>query len=289
MKNKKVGEHNSPKPQAWIAVSNNRQKLYGTNNDLVYLDDDQEFQIELYNPTPIQYLAKIYVNGELMSSSGLVLKPGQRYFLDRHIDVKKKLVFSTYEVENTEEVAEAIKNNGSVKVEFYAENKNSNWLISSSSGTSTVTYPHTTTYPTWTTNQNLTGNGSITVGGSTVNTLFTSTSGVTSSISGGLDISCTSDSSSSFTYDSYTGEVKTLNAGSLETGRVETGKDSNQDFDKDYGIYSWFSSFNSEYKILPRSTKPVEVNEIREYCTECGTRIKKKSWKFCPSCGEDLE
>lgn len=288
MKNKKVGEPNSPKPQAWIAVSNNRQKLYGTNNDLVYLDDDQEFQIELYNPTPIQYLAKIYVNGELMSSSGLVLKPGQRYFLDRHIDVKKKLVFSTYEVENTEEVVEAIKNNGSVKVEFYAENKNSNWLISS--GTSTVTYPHTTTYPTWTTNQNLTGNGSITFfGGSTVNTLFTSTSGVASSISGGLDISCTSDSSSSFTYDSYTGEVKTLNAGSLETGRVETGKDSNQDFDKDYGIYSWFSSFNSEYKILPRSTKPVEVNEIREYCTECGTRIKKKSWKFCPSCGEDLE
>ena len=288
MKNKKVGEPNSPKPQAWIAVSNNRQKLYGTNNDLVYLDDDQEFQIELYNPTPIQYLAKIYVNGELMSSSGLVLKPGQRYFLDRHIDVKKKLVFSTYEVENTEEVVEAIKNNGSVKVEFYAENKNSNWLISS--GTSTVTYPHTTTYPTWTTNQNLTGNGSITFfGGSTVNTLFTSTSGVSSSISGGLDISCTSDSSSSFTYDSYTGEVKTLNAGSLETGRVETGKDSNQDFDKDYGIYSWFSSFNSEYKILPRSTKPVEVNEIREYCTECGTRIKKKSWKFCPSCGEDLE
>lgn len=287
MKNNKIGETNSPKPQAWIAVSNNRQKLYGTNNDLVYLDDDQEFQIELYNPTSIKYLAKIYVNGELMSSAGLVLKPGQRYFLDRHIDVKKKLVFSTYEVEDTEEVAEAIKNNGSVKVEFYGECKNSNWLTASP-GTSTLTV-----YPTWTTNHNLTGNGTITFGGSTVNTLFASTSGVISgSISGGVDISASRDYSSSFVYDTYSSEysseIKMQNAGSMETGRVETGKDSNQSFDQDYGTYSWFSSFNSEYKILPRSTKPVEVKEIREYCTECGTRIKKKGWKFCPSCGEKL-
>ncbi len=287
MKNNKVGEHNSPKPQAWIAVSNNRQKLYGTNNNLVYLDDDQEFQIELYNPTSIKYLAKIYVNGELMSSAGLVLKPGQRYFLDRHIDVKKKLVFSTYEVEDTEEVAEAIKNNGSVKVEFYGESKKSNWVLTASPGTSTITV--NPTYPTWTTNLNLTGDGNVTFGGSTVNTLFTSTSGVISgSISGGVDISSGSNSSSSFVYDTYSGEIKTQNAGSLETGRVETGKDSNQNFDQDHGTYLWFSSFNSEYKILPRSAKPIEVKEIREYCTECGTRIKKKGWKFCPSCGEKL-
>jgi len=270
-----VGEHSSPKPQAWIAVSNNRQKLYGTNNDLVYLDDDQEFQIELYNPTPNKYLAKIYVNGKLMSSAGLVLKPGQRYFLDRHIDVKKKLVFSTYEVENNEEVAEAIKNNGSVKVEFYEESINSNWLLSSNTGT--ITYPSITTYPTWTT-QNTSNNDYISFGGSTVNTLFTTTSGITSSISGDSSVKLTS----------FSGEIKTQNAGSLETGRVETGKDSSQSFDQDHGTYSWFCSFNSEYRILPRSTKPVEIKEIREYCTECGTRIKKKGWKFCPSCGEKL-
>ncbi len=275
MKNNKVSEHGSPKPQAWIAVSNNRQKLYGTNNDLVYLDDDQEFQIELYNPTPNKYLAKIYVNGKLMSSAGLVLKPGQRYFLDRHIDVKKKLVFSTYEVENTEEVAEAIKNNGSVKVEFYEESINSNWLLSSNTGT--ITYPSITTYPTWTT-QNTSNNDYISFGGSTVNTLFTTTSGITSSISGDSSVKLTS----------FSGEIKTQNAGSLETGRVETGKDSSQSFDQDHGTYSWFCSFNSEYRILPRSTKPVEIKEIREYCTECGTRIKKKGWKFCPSCGEKL-
>ena len=85
MKNKKVGEHNSPKPQAWIAVSNNRQKLYGTNNDLVYLDDDQEFQIELYNPTPIQYLAKIYVqesNGYVDVNNLLVEKKLAVKFMD---------------------------------------------------------------------------------------------------------------------------------------------------------------------------------------------------------------
>ena len=45
MKNNTIGVHSTPKPQAWVAVSNNRQKIYGAKDDLVYLENGQEFQI----------------------------------------------------------------------------------------------------------------------------------------------------------------------------------------------------------------------------------------------------
>jgi rRNA maturation endonuclease Nob1 len=41
-------------------------------------------------------------------------------------------------------------------------------------------------------------------------------------------------------------------------------------------------------QILPESAKPVEVEKIRSYCTECGTRSRSSSWKFCPSCGSKM-
>lgn len=252
----------SPRPEAWIAVSNNRQKKYGKNGrpeNLVYLDNGKEFQIELYNPTSISYLAKIYLNENLISNSGLVLKPGQRYFLDRYIDEKKKFLFSTYHVEDTDEAKEAIKNNGKVKVEFYPENISSNWYTPS---TGTTTYTQN-----WTV-QNPLMYGVITTNG---NSYFINTSTLS-----GNSIR-------------LSGLVNCSGSGSLETGRVEKGENSNQDFGTDSGSYSWYYSYTSEYQILPRSVKPLEVEEIRSYCTCCGIRIKKKTWKFCPSCGNKLD
>lgn len=265
MKNKTTGTYEISKPEAWIAVSSNRQKIYGDKN--VYLDNGQEFQIELFNPTNLPYLAKIYLNGKLISSSGLVLKPGQRYFLDRFIDDKKKLVFSTYEVDDMPEVKQAIANNGMIKVEFYPEQAPLNW------GTITTTqwYPY---HQTWTTNPNVwysTNTGGITFGNGTL----TSSSG-------------TITTSSAF-YNSTADSFSNLRESkSIETGRVEQGSKSNQEFSSTNGNFSWIWTYSSEYQILPRSVKPVEVSEIRDYCTECGVRIKKKTWKFCPTCGEKL-
>jgi hypothetical protein len=34
--------------------------------------------------------------------------------------------------------------------------------------------------------------------------------------------------------------------------------------------------------------EPIDVNDIRHYCTECGYRIRKSSWKYCPKCGTKL-
>jgi len=264
MKNKTMGVYETPQPQSWIAVSRSRQKIYGDKN--VYLDNGQEFQIELYNPTSQSYLAKISLNGKLISSSGLVLKPGQRYFLDRFIDDKKKLVFSTYEVDDNSEVKQAIANNGMVKVEFYPEQISSNW----GSITTTQWYPY---------HQTFTTTPKIWHGGTT----FSSSTG-TLNISSGT-VSTTSAYYSNSTEDSlsFLSENK-----SIETGRVEQGSKSNQEFSNSNGNFSWIWTYSSEYQILPRSVKPVEVSEIRDYCTECGSRVKKKTWKFCPSCGEKL-
>jgi hypothetical protein len=284
MKNNNYGvsSNSASKPQAWIAVSNNRQKIYGLNDDLVYLDNDQEFQIELYNPTNLSYLAKIYLNDKLMSTSGLVIKPGQRYFLDRYLDEKKKFLFSTYDVDDNKEVKEAIKSNGKVKVEFYPEHTNYTWSQMSAGTTYTPVQPWTTQYP----NTITFGNG---LG-------FPTNTGTTNTYFSGSSASFTTTSSISGNSVSFGGN--TVNAlysssapasKSLETGRVEKGGKSDQKFGSDSGSYSWFCSYTSEYQIMPRSGKPVEVTEIRTYCPGCGTRMKKKTWKFCPDCGESLD
>jgi hypothetical protein len=259
MKNKTAGVYETPKPQAWIAISSSRQKIYGDKS--VYLDNGQEFQIELYNPTNQPYLAKIYLNGKIISSSGLVLRPGQRYFLDRFIDVSKKLVFSTYEVDDNPEVKQAIANNGMIKVEFYPEQFPLNW------GTITTTQwpPYRQTF-TW-------------CGGTT----FSNSTGSLNFSSGAVSTTSAYYSNSTENSFSYLNESK-----SLETGRVEQGSKSNQEFSNSNGNFSWIWTYSSEYQILPRSVKPVEVSEIRDYCTECGSRVKKKTWKFCPSCGEKV-
>ena len=109
------------KPVAAIAIPGDRTKnqlpLYG---DTYYLRDGQEFIIMLHNPTRGKVAAKIFINGT-PESSMLVLKPGQRVWVERFIDTDRKFLFETYDIEDTAENTEATKNNGQIRVEFYAE------------------------------------------------------------------------------------------------------------------------------------------------------------------------
>jgi hypothetical protein len=296
MKNKNFGIANGlsvDKPQAWIAVSGNRQKVYdvSTGTEKVYLEDGQEFQIELHNPTQISYVAKIYINGQSISLSGLVLKPGQRYFLDRFIDENKKLIFSTYDVENTKEAKDAIAKNGNLKVDFHAEYfQNFPWGITTAGTGSWTTYPATLTIPA---NINFSDHGTYstpvstftttTTGNLTYTSRMTNTYFCASAQNAGNTLGSTSISTSG------SSTVRSKSADTVETGRIEKGEKSNQKFDNDNGTYNSYASFVSEYKILPRSAKPVEISEIRSYCPGCGTRMKKQNWKFCPTCGESLD
>lgn len=268
-------------PQAWIAIKRNRQKIYNKGGKTqVYLKDGQEFQIELFNPTQIKYLVKIKINGNYQSDRGLILNPGQRYFLDRFIDEDRKLEFSTYDIENSKAAKKAIEKNGLLEVEFYSET----YLHGS-----IITYPKTYntsnwSQPIWASNpstfwygvpngtlNNTAGSSTITLGGSTVNNI--------SYTSGATTIGTTYSSTSNYS--------SVVNDASIETGRVEKGEKSNQTFEDGYGTFSSWASHITTVQIIPLSQKPAEAQEIRSYCTGCGSRIKKQTWKFCPNCGTE--
>lgn len=306
--------------QVFISVDGNRLKQHPGNT--VYLDNGREFQLEVFNPTTSKVLAKIKINGSYISSSGLVLKPGQRVFLERYLDMAKKFKFETYSVDNSPETVGAIANNGTVEVEFYNE-----YVVPQQ-----VYIPYT--QPIWTT---LGGCFGTTAGG--YNSCFTTTSGnlgdiTTSNVN--MNINSTNVVNTSYTSSSNIGQASSSsslsapisNDSSLlgrkmskksdesslsfasmdslmdfgdvefersiaapekkETGRVESGSHSNQSFVTDYATYNSFYSNKVSWKILPLSQKPVEVSDLKTYCPNCRTRIKKKSWKYCPTCSEEL-
>lgn len=242
----------NPTPTAHVAVNRNRLKHY--SGDTVYLKDGSNFEIELYNPKTTKVLAKIAVNGRFISESGIVLRPGERAFLDRWLDESSKLLFETYEVDDSEESRKAIMENGRITVDFYDESLSNGFFNLSSSGNTVLL----TDSPTW------------------INTVYTGTT--MSPPFGGTTVN----------YTATTIGANASVAGSLETGRVEKGERSDQTFSHDSTSFNYYLSSKVEIKVLPESQKPVEVNEIRNYCTECGTRMKAKSWKFCPTCGTKI-
>lgn len=254
-------------PQAWLTVTKNRQKVYNSNQ--IFLRDGQEFEIEIFNPTSTSYLAKIRLNGNYISSRGLILHPGQRIFLDRFIDENAKLCFSTYEVEDTKEIKKAIEKNGLVDIEFFPEQTIFSNLFNGNTGTTTWKNPYYYTDNNW-----------FNSGGS-----FTTTNG--SNLMGTL-----TNTTSSSTASYYSGEIFSSSVSnqtkSLETGRIERGEKSEQDFQETTGNFSAFYSHINSFHILPISTKPVDVAEIRNYCSSCGLRVKKQNWQFCPKCGNKI-
>ena len=108
-----------------IAIAKSICKEYSTSlySRVVYLENGQEFQIQLFNPNKFTIGAEIFINDEKLSNR-IVLKPGERIWLERYLDINKKFKFSTYEVEaNDADVQEAIKDNGTIEVKFYKETK----------------------------------------------------------------------------------------------------------------------------------------------------------------------
>ena len=109
-----------------IAINKSILKDYKNNNSLderiVYLNNGSEFQIQIFNTHDFVVGAKIYINGTAMRHT-LVLRPGERIWLERYLDKSVKFRFETYEVDADEETKKAIQNNGEVKVVFYKEEK----------------------------------------------------------------------------------------------------------------------------------------------------------------------
>ena len=234
------------KPTAHITKKKSRLKVY--NGNTVFLGDKDNFEFEIHNPTQKSVLCKIKLNGEYISTGGVVIKPGQRVFLERFLDTNNKFEFSTYEVKDTSENKTAIDLNGDVRIEFYNEQSYNQ-------------YPHLS-------------------GGNWGD-------GWTNIITGSPyyygDMTFTTSNSSPMSYYNNTSSV----SNTIETGRVEKGEKSKQQFTNSYQNFEYNVSRQIIFKILPLGIKNKTTDDIKHYCTECGTKTKSK-YKFCPSCGNKL-
>jgi len=245
-------------PTVFVTKGRQRVKQYGNS---VYLKNGDEFEIELFNPTTNKVLAKINLNGNSLGS-GIVLRPGERVFLERYLDEAKRFLFETYKVDpNDPNVSEAIKNNGNVEVEFFNE---CNYSLSL-----THDYPcyhyHYYDYPYHYHQYPYITYGSVSNGGGSL-------------------YSC-----SSSTIKSCINEEQTVNtdfSGSIETGRVEKGSNSQQTFQYDSTNFNTYYSWKTTWKILPESQKLFVKEDIKVFCTNCGSKRKKTSHVFCPNCGQ---
>lgn len=252
----------NPQPTAHLTVNRNRLKLYGNS---VYLQNNSNFEIELFNPSTVRVLAKISVNGSRISDSGLIINPGQRVYLERFLTEDKRFKFSTYEIENSEEAKSAIRNNGEVTVDFYEELRhydNSNYLI-----WNTPITAQPATFPNWTVtcSQQL-----LSESNSAVYTNYCNSSA-----------SETLNLSDQYVNTNFKSNDKT---DSIETGRVEMGSKSQQKLVQADGHFYFYPCTSFSVKILPKSQEPIEISDVRQYCSQCGRRWRT-SELFCPKCG----
>ena len=244
--------NNVGNPTAHITRKKSRLKVY--NGNTVFLNDKDNFEFEIHNPTQKSVLCKIKLNGEYISTGGVVIRPGQRVFLERFLDTNNKFEFSTYEVKDTSLNRTAIDLNGDVRIEFYNEQTyQPNYGLYVLNGSSTVS-----------TGSPYYGNMTFTTSSSAPMAYYSNTSSVSSLV----------------------GEP-TLSKKSIETGRVEKGEKSKQNFTNSYQNFEYNVSHQISLKILPLGVKNKTTEDIKYYCTECGTKTKSK-YKFCPSCGYDL-
>lgn len=285
----------STNPTANIAVNKSRVKLYEKAGQMptYYLQKGQEFQIELFNPTTDDILAKIELNGKIISQGGLVLRPGQRVFLERFIDNNSKFLFDTYEVSSSDEVKEAIRNNGDFKVRFFKSQQtqpiyNQPQIICGGSfGGPIHTYaanPYSTTL------NGLASGGYVHNTTTTSNTNLNLTSVATSYFSdasfGTLSLGDSTFTSTSLSDKPSRGILRGVKSKSIETGRVEEGSKSDQKLTTVNKNFQNYAFHTIEYKMLPISQKLISSEDIniKKYCTNCGAKLGKTD-KFCSNCG----
>ena len=270
---------------AKIAVNKSLLKEYSSSKyqRVVYLNDGDEFQIQLFNPEQHPIAAKIHLNGEELSDM-LVLRPGERIWLERYLDQARKFKFSTYEIEDSYEAKKAASLNGEVKVQFYrVKTPRQNGVINISSPISTIGSPISIYYNAINGGSYQEKDFSEPVSPSVPNVVNLASSDMSK------ETCYTSSYSSDTGYNFYVSSATTEAEPSIETGRVEQGGYSNQKFSYvNYDFENW--PFRTEsISILPLSRKPVTASDLKKkYCSNCGRKLSPKH-KFCPYCGTKVE
>jgi len=284
------------KPSAWIVTPSDKGRK-SIKSGKVFLEDKEEFEIEIFNPLTVSVLADIKLNGQSISKTGLVVKPGQRVYLDCFIDDKKKFIFSTYQIDGSEESLDATQNNGLLEVFFYKEDiiTLDNWKNKMDKVIIERYYPvyYPNTYPTYPWN-NIYCGGSFGTGTTNLtngiidpvyypntyptypwNNIYcggsfgTGTTNLTNGIIGTTTTTTNAYYSSNNNVNcSYTSNVDLSNSNmtsinSIETGRVEKGEVSKQKFTEIEMDFEKNYISSTIIQILPESRKPVEIKEIK--------------------------
>lgn len=248
-------------PTANVTILKNRVKIHECKDaqiviNNVFMENNQEFEIELFNPLQEKIVAKVYLNNEDISNNeGIILKPGQRVFLERFLKSNNRFKFSTYTVEaNNKDVDSAIAKNGDIRIEFFKEIKKcySEYYTITTTNINYPIFPYDNRFY-YDHQAKFTANIQTTP---------------TYQISQNERSLCMMDKS-----------VK-------ETGRIEEGSYSNQSFGSEYFDIASYPFHTINYKILPASEKKyITTDEIDIFCTECGRKKRKNSHKYCPHCG----
>ena len=290
---------NDVEPSAIVTVNGSEKKIY--DNNQIFLNPNDNFEFRFFNPLQEKLGIEIIFNGQKKDKSLLILNPGEDVSIDRFLNDKKKMKYSTYFIDGkNEQAVKASEKNGLVTFNFYKEELWNN-----------INYSYTTTYST----AGLYGSshlphfgntysGSLDVSGSITNTTnysdyiceksdkdivysnYINNTTTSNTTLDSMNINATYTASLGDTTKSFTPQNQTYEK--LETGRVEKGEESNQDFET---IDTKFQStpFHSiSYMLKPESTKQKNIGEIRNYCPNCSYRIRKKSWNYCPKCSEEL-
>src|SRR5574344_1891826 len=107
-----------------IAIGKSVVKEYRTRlgERTVYLSDGDEFQIQLFNPHPFTIGLEISVNGAGLGGK-VVLRPGERVWLDRFLNDVRKLKFETYGIGKGAAAKSAASINGLVTVSAFRESE----------------------------------------------------------------------------------------------------------------------------------------------------------------------
>jgi len=246
---------------AKLAVNKSLLKEYSnsSNERIVYMNNGTEFQIQIFNPYTYTIGISISFNGNQMPNM-LVLKPGQRIWLERYLNESRKFLFETYEVNNSKSAQKAIAKNGEVELKFFEEKKQQTFV--------NITAQCDPVY--------LFGSEYNSVTSANYTTNYTSLNALSTAESS-LDLKIGTNSKANF------GKSR-----SIETGRVEKGGYSNQEFKNVYNEFEYFPFKIESIKIMPESAKQINPNDLQKrYCFNCGRKLNQK-FKFCPYCGTKL-
>lgn len=267
-----------------VLITNNRNELKVYQGNIVYLNNGDNFELRFFNPLQEKLGVEIIFNGIKKGDGYLVLNPGQDIILDRFLDEQRKMIFETYTVNGSDaEAVKAIEKNGFISFNFYKEyysrhnndtiNINYNFPPKIKKSFKNTKGVQGTTGP-----QGVIGTRGIT-GTATAGVYFNNTINDTSNVY---------DSFDNFIYTSSLSFSPTKTFNPLETGRVEKGDYSNQNLRQINTQFASTPFYSMDYQILPYSAMNRNINEVREYCTGCGYRLRKQSWQFCPKCGQKL-